>query len=142
MTIPVLALRDLRVEAGGHTILDIPDFRVESNGVLAILGPNGAGKSTLLRVLAGLSRPSEGSLTFSSAEPTIAQGHDLGKAALRRRSAFVFQAPYLWTGSVRRNIELGLKFRRFGSEEVARRVESIAEMLGLGPLVGRWAATL
>ena len=133
MTIPALALRDLRVEAGGRTILDIPDFRVESSGVLAILGPNGAGKSTLLRVLAGLSRPSEGSLTFS---------HGEGDAALRRRTAFVFQAPYLWTGSVRRNIELGLKFRRVGSEEVARRVESIAEQLTLGPLLQRNAGTL
>ena len=132
MVTPALVLRDLRVEAGGRTILDIPEFGVEPAGVLAVLGPNGAGKSTLLRVLAGLSRPSEGSVTFERE----------GESAFRLRTAFVFQDPYLWTGSVRRNIELGLKFRRVSADDTARRVETIAGQLSLGPLLDRSAGAL
>ena len=130
---PMLTLRDLRVEAGGRTILDVPEFRLEREGVLAVLGPNGAGKSTLLRVLAGLSRPTVGTVTFSRAE---------GEAGLRERTAFVFQDPYLWTGSVRRNIRLGLGFRRIAAEEADRRVESIADQLSLTPLLDRDAVAL
>lgn len=133
MKTPALILRDLHVEAGGRTILDIPEFKVEADGVLAVLGPNGAGKSTLLRVLAGLSKPSGGSLTFS---------HEEGESALRQRTAFVFQDPYLWSGSVRRNIELGLQFRGTPADETTRRVNSIAQQLSLGPFLDRNAGTL
>ncbi|MDH3298835.1 MAG: ABC transporter ATP-binding protein, partial [Gemmatimonadota bacterium] len=62
MNTPVLTMEGLRYEVGGRLILDIPEFTVDSSGMLAILGPNGAGKSTLLRVLAGLSRPPGGTL--------------------------------------------------------------------------------
>lgn len=133
MATPALVLSDLRVEAGGRTILDIPDFSVASEGVLAILGPNGAGKSTLLRVLAGLNRPSGGTVRFA---------HEDGESALRRRTAFVFQNPYLWTGSVRRNIELGLKFRSTPADEITRRVDSIAQQLSLGQLLDRNSGAL
>ncbi|MFQ5530207.1 MAG: ATP-binding cassette domain-containing protein, partial [Gemmatimonadota bacterium] len=74
MATSVLALEGLRYELGGRLILDIPEFSVESSGMLAILGPNGAGKSTLLRVLAGLSRPPVGTLRVSSANGAASTG--------------------------------------------------------------------
>jgi molybdopterin-binding protein len=140
MATPVLAIQALRYELDGRVILDIPDFTVEANGILAILGPNGAGKSTLLRVLAGLSRPPTGKLSYYCGEETY-EG-DAAIAALRLRTAFVFQNPYIWTGSVRRNLELGLQFRRLDAAEIQRRVVAIVEQLGLGSVVDREAGAL
>jgi molybdopterin-binding protein len=149
MTTTVLALQGLRYEVGGRVILDIPEFTVESSGILAILGPNGAGKSTLLRVLAGLSRPSHSTLSFFGGKGKNGgtggdeefEG-DAAVRALRLRSAFVFQNPYIWTGSVRRNLELGLRFRRLDAAEIERRVDAIVEQLDLGPVLERDAGTL
>jgi len=139
---PVLTMEGLRYEVGGRLILDIPEFTVDSSGMLAILGPNGAGKSTLLRVLAGLSRPPGGTLRFFDSGPGGAVAGSDAVAALRLRTAFVFQNPYLWSGTVRRNLELGLEFRRAETGEIRRRVDAIVEQLALGQVVERDAATL
>lgn len=109
--------------------------------MLAVLGPNGAGKSTLMRILAGLRAPTSGALEFRPAEGERMAG-EAAAEALRRRSAFVFQAPYLWTGTVRRNLELGLRFRGLDDAEVGRRVDTIAAQLGLGTVLARNAGEL
>jgi heme exporter protein A len=44
------------------------DFVVEAGGALLLTGPNGSGKSTLLRLLAGLLRPTAGTLTWDEAD--------------------------------------------------------------------------
>jgi iron complex transport system ATP-binding protein len=59
----------------GTLILDGSTFSAPAGKVTALLGPNGAGKSTLLRAIAGISRPTSGSVDFD--------GDDL--LALRRR---------------------------------------------------------
>lgn len=142
---PVLSIRGLRHEAGGRAILDIPSFEVPAGAMLAVLGPNGAGKSTLMRILAGLRAPTAGTLEFRSADGAADQRPLTGEAAveaLRLRSAFVFQSPYMWTGTVRRNLELGLRFREFAEPEIERRVGAITEQLGLRALLDRNAGEL
>lgn len=52
--------RDLRVVAGGKTLLSDLAFSVPQGSMTAVIGPNGAGKSTLLRTLAGITRPASG----------------------------------------------------------------------------------
>ncbi|MSQ92901.1 MAG: Fe-S cluster assembly ATPase SufC [Gammaproteobacteria bacterium] len=49
----ILSVRDLRVRAGEHLILDGVTLDVDAGAVCAIMGPNGSGKSTLTGVLAG-----------------------------------------------------------------------------------------
>jgi iron complex transport system ATP-binding protein len=62
-----LGVADLTFERGGRRILDSLGVVLVSGQVTAVLGPNGAGKSTLLGCLAGLLRPSCGSVELDGA---------------------------------------------------------------------------
>ena len=68
MSSPLLECRGLvkRLPSGSTTltILDGIDLVIPRGDYLAILGPSGSGKSTLLGLLAGLDRPTEGSVLF------------------------------------------------------------------------------
>lgn len=55
---------------GGEPVLHDVDLRVPAGALIAVLGANGAGKTTLLRTLAGLLRPTAGSITFAGTELT------------------------------------------------------------------------
>ena len=66
---------------GPVTALDRVSLAVEAGDSVAIHGPNGSGKTTLLRVLAGLSRPSEGTVTVGGTDRYSHEGrraHSLG----------------------------------------------------------------
>ncbi|MDH5567441.1 MAG: heme ABC exporter ATP-binding protein CcmA, partial [Myxococcales bacterium] len=59
---PAIVARALEKRFGATTVLRGVNLEVPAGANLAVLGPNGAGKSTLLRMMAGLARPSSGSL--------------------------------------------------------------------------------
>jgi phospholipid/cholesterol/gamma-HCH transport system ATP-binding protein len=60
--IPMVSVRDLRVNYGAIEILHGINFEVKPGETLVILGGSGSGKSTLLRTLVGLERPSSGQI--------------------------------------------------------------------------------
>ncbi len=60
----VLVVEDLHVQYGGIKALQGVTLDVGSGEIVAIIGANGAGKSTTLRVISGLVRPSQGSISF------------------------------------------------------------------------------
>jgi ABC-type multidrug transport system ATPase subunit len=59
----VLTVEDVDHAYGEVSVLDDVSFSVASGSVTALVGPNGSGKTTLLRVVAGLMRPTAGSLS-------------------------------------------------------------------------------
>ena len=67
---PLLEVRDLAVHHGQLLALDAISLRVFPGEVYAIIGANGAGKSTLLRTIAGLHRPTTGSVLFDGKDVT------------------------------------------------------------------------
>ncbi|HZO97310.1 MAG TPA: ATP-binding cassette domain-containing protein [Gaiellaceae bacterium] len=93
---PLAACRGLSktysTPAGGIEALHAVDAELAAGEVTAVVGPSGSGKSTLLRALAGLDRPTAGSLVVGGAELAGAP-----PAALRRhrreRAAYVAQKP-------------------------------------------------
>lgn len=73
-----LAARDLAHRYGRRTGLEPISFTLDAPGVVAITGVNGSGKSTLLRILAGLLRPTRGSVSLT------VEGRATGDAERRR----------------------------------------------------------
>jgi tungstate transport system ATP-binding protein len=121
---------------GGRTVLSIESLRIEAGELLCLVGPTGAGKSTLLRLLAGLERPATGRLRFGD------WSLDRGELPLetRRRIGLVFQRPLPLAGTVRANVEYGLRLR--GLRRETARVQAALAQLGLAALAPRDARTL
>jgi D-xylose transport system ATP-binding protein len=83
----VLSLRGISKSFGAVNALTDIDLDVAAGEIVAIVGDNGAGKSTLVKVLAGVHRPSSGTIQFHSKTVDIADP----SAALELGIASVFQ---------------------------------------------------
>jgi ABC-type sulfate/molybdate transport systems ATPase subunit len=131
---PLLELRGISVDAGGRTILAFEQLTIAPGETLAILGPNGAGKSTLLRVAGGLRRHDRGKVLLHGRPATPPQVRDV--------SAAVLQRPLLRRGSVRANVETGLRFKRVPRAESRQRGARWLERFGLEQLAEQPAASV
>ena len=63
-TAPLLEVRNLKLSYGGITAVKGVDFYINSGELVTLIGANGAGKTTTLKVIAGLLKPSSGSIHF------------------------------------------------------------------------------
>jgi tungstate transport system ATP-binding protein len=115
--------------------LRIGELDVPRGQVFAMLGPTGSGKSTLLRMLAGLESPTAGQL-LAGGQPL----YDGGNSALGRAATLVFQRPLPIRGSVRTNVEYGLRVRR--ERDSARRVNQVLAGLRLDRIAAQSAGSL
>ncbi len=119
----------------GRTVIDSMSFVVEEGEFLCIVGASGCGKTTLLRLLAGLTLPSEGSIEFF--------GENI--AGPSRQRAIVFQdygrALLPWRTAAG-NIALALETSRVPKAKHARRINELAEAMGLGHAVGQYPSQL
>lgn len=125
---------------GGNQVQALSDvtFSVESGEYVAIMGESGSGKTTLLNILASLDKPTAGKVFL--------KGRDLGTvkdkemAAFRRQNlGFVFQDfNLLDTFSLEDNIYLPLVLAGKKHKEMHRRLEPIAERLGIQELLKKF----
>jgi putative ABC transport system ATP-binding protein len=107
------------------------DLTINEGEFLALMGPSGSGKSTLLNLLAGLDRPTKGTITVAGERIEA-----LSRAQLAhwrsRHVGFVFQfynlLPVL---SAQRNIELPLLLTSLSSSERKKHVATALEIVGL-----------
>lgn len=106
------------------------DLDVAPGATLAVLGPNGAGKSTLLRLLAGLSRPSRGSLRVGSGRES--------RLAARGRVGYVGHATFLYPALTARE-NLVFAARLYGVTEPAGRAAALLDAHDLGAVADRLA---
>jgi putative ABC transport system ATP-binding protein len=87
---PVVRLDAVRKVYGDVVALDGVNLRIRPGEALAVMGPSGSGKSTLLNMVAGLDRPSAGSVVVNGEDLT-----GMGEAALarfrRHRIGMIFQ---------------------------------------------------
>jgi len=86
----------MRLTAGGRavTILDQIDLVIPSKQMVAIVGPSGSGKSTLLGLMAGLDRPSSGSVVLDGVDITTLSESALARYR-RQTIGYIFQSFHL-----------------------------------------------
>ena len=114
----VVAVNDLNIE-------------IEDKEFLVLVGPSGCGKSTALRCLAGLEEISEGTIKIGERVVNDVPPKD-------RDIAMVFQSYALYPHmSVFDNMAFGLKLRKMDKDEIKRRVNDAADILGIEALLDR-----
>ncbi len=136
-------MAELRFEAVSKSFGDLTAVReltltLADGEFLVLLGPTGAGKTTTLRLAAGLERPDSGRVFIGGRDVT-----DWPPAA--RDVAFIFQTFSLYPHlDVRDNLAFPLRApaRRLGEAEIRRRVEAVAELLGIADKLANWATQL
>jgi ABC-type sugar transport system ATPase subunit len=107
------------------------DLHVADGELLVLVGGSGSGKSTILRMLAGLESVTSGTIRIDERDVTALPPRE-------RDVAMVFQDYALYPHmTVRENLSLGLRLRKFPREEIERRVRWAGGMLGLEPLLDR-----
>lgn len=122
----MIEMRRLTKAFGRKMVLRGIDMRVAVGESLVIFGPNGAGKTTLIRILAGLSRPTGGTLMIG--------GLDMAKHAegVRRYLGVVSHAPLLYD-SLTAQENLQFFARLYGMQRPAERIAGLLEQVGLAP---------
>jgi len=132
-------------QSGGRplTVLRQINLAIAAREFVAVMGPSGSGKTTLLGLLAGLDRPTKGTVRLD--------GEDLGRlsedarARLRaEKVGFVFQTFQLMpTLTALENVLVPIELRgRAGGNGVAARARQLLERVGLGDRMGHYPAQL
>ena len=122
---PELFVKDITKTFRGAKILDGVTFRVKSGEVMVLLGPSGAGKTTLLRIIAGTESPDSGKIYIDGEDITEKPPKD-------REVGMVFQTFALYPHlTVFENIASPLRVKKVPEDEIRRRVNEVAGLLGI-----------
>ncbi|NOY99460.1 MAG: sn-glycerol-3-phosphate ABC transporter ATP-binding protein UgpC [Chloroflexi bacterium] len=116
---------------GDVTAVNNMNFEVADKEFLVLVGPSGCGKTTALRLLAGLEEITSGEISID--------GKVVNDVAPKDRDiAMVFQSYALYPHlSVFDNLAFGLKLRKTPKDEIKRRVDEAAKILGIEDLLNR-----
>jgi NitT/TauT family transport system ATP-binding protein len=127
MTDALLDIHDLRqsfprADGGEHLVLEGVELKLVQGQIVGLLGRTGSGKSTLLRLIAGLTQPSAGTVTYLG-EPVTAPAPGI---------AMVFQsfALFPWL-TVLENVQLGLEALGLPEPEIRKRALAAIDLIGL-----------
>jgi putative ABC transport system ATP-binding protein len=127
--------RVLRFEDKDKVLIADATFDVRTGEVLAIVGPSGSGKSSLLRLLNRLDEPTSGTVFVDGADY-----RQIPPQELRRKLGMVTQRPYLFPGTVGKNLRFGPSQRGINMTQEA--VDQILLEVGLKGYAARDIAKL
>lgn len=117
--------------SSGRKALDGVSLSVRRGEVVGIAGANGCGKSTLVKVMCGLLRPDEGSVTYGNVD-----AHTLAPDEIGKHVTALFQDFRVYCVSASDNISFGDISRLYADDEAVR---SVAQKVGLASLLDRLA---
>ena len=127
-----IVFSDVSVVRDGRAALDRVSLGLEEARI-GIVGANGSGKSTLLKAIIGLVAPTTGTVTVDGRDATR------DARAVRRSTGFLFQNPdnQIVFPLVAEDLAFGLKNHGFARDEIATRVATGLERLGIAALADR-----
>lgn len=121
-----------------HVALNNASLWIRRGETVSVVGPTGCGKSTMLRVIAGLEKPDQGTVTFD--------GEDVASLSPSQRGiGLVFQNYALYPHfRVRGNIAFYFRLRHWARESIDVKVQETSRIMGIGfeKLLGRFPRSL
>lgn len=126
-----LELRNVVKRVGAETHIYETSLKFRDDGFNILLGTTLSGKTSLMQLIAGLERPAAGEIWFG--------GKNVTTVPVQKRNVSMVHQQFINypNFSVFENIASPLKVARLPRVEIARRVEQIAELLKLSPMLGR-----
>jgi ABC-type sugar transport system ATPase subunit len=126
----MIELRHITIQCGSFGLTDV-SFVVPTGAYAVLMGGTGQGKTTLLEAICGLRPVASGSILLHGEDATRWKPAD-------RSIGYVPQDLALFpTMTVREHLEFALRLRHYSAEAIRSRVEELAEVLGIGPLLER-----
>jgi glycerol transport system ATP-binding protein len=127
----MLELKDISLQVGAETHIRNIDLTLEKGSLNVLLGPTLSGKTSLMRLMAGLDKPTSGTLCFNGRDVT-------GKPVQSRNVAMVYQQFINYPAmTVYENIASPLRVAGKPAAEIDRAVMAAAELLRLTPYLKR-----
>ena len=109
--------------------LSIDHLSIKKGITTVFLGSNGSGKTTILKILSGISSPSRGSITRSNED-------------LKSNAVMVHQVPYLFSGTVKYNIDFVLKIKKTTPTDRTKIIQDVLKQADLLHLIQRKTSSL
>jgi multiple sugar transport system ATP-binding protein len=116
---------------GDVTAVNDMNLGIEDGEFVTLVGPSGCGKSTTLETIAGLTKPTDGTITIAGREVTNLPPKDRGIAMVFQNIALF---PHM---DVYDNISFGLRLRDYPKDEIERRVEHATDIVQLEGMLER-----
>ena len=128
---PYVRIQGVTKKFGDFTAVDNVSLDIYRAEIFCLLGGSGCGKTTLLRMLAGFETPTAGRVLIDGADMT-------GIPPYERPVNMMFQSYALFPHmTVEKNVAFGLKQDRVAPHEIGKRVETMLDLVKLGPFARR-----
>nr|WP_246505334.1 ABC transporter ATP-binding protein [Microvirga antarctica] len=116
------------------------DLSVKSGELVVLIGPSGCGKTTLLRLIAGLIKPTSGTVDIVGTN-LWRNNRRQGDAASEMGVVFQEANLFPWL-SIEENVALPLQMRGSDKADRSRRVQALLDLVGIGGFGQRWPREL
>lgn len=140
-----IKIDNLSKQYAEHKVMALSDLSlaIEKSEFVALMGPSGCGKSTLLNLIAGIDKPSSGSIVIAGSDTTRLKDEELTRFR-RDKIGFVFQFfNLLSTLTAQENVSLPLELAaKFSAKEIKERSVHMLEKVGLGSRLGFYPSQL
>jgi len=135
-----LALCGITKSYDGHVAVDGLSLTLQQGEFVSLLGPSGCGKTTTLRMIAGFINPTWGTIEMDG---VVLSSPASSLPPEKRGMSMIFQSYAIWPNmTVGQNVAFGLELRRFGRDDIRRKVDEVLEVVRMGKLKDRYPAEL